>query len=527
MKKLISLLLTIVICVSALSMTGCGNGSGNDVDKDGKMILNLRNLYFSDWSGGDTYTAYIEDKFGVSINPTSYSWADWDSQVYGPVNSDNLTDVFHFSLDSYNFANSYEKWVKGKVIKALPSDMSPWPNLKKLIDNTSNIDSLYIDGALYCIPLAKDISKTGGDYSPFTYVYRRDWAKELGVYKEGDVYTWDEFQKLLETFYKAKCESGSFIAFADVEWGFPSIINFYKTAPHCFSIGTNGKIVCTYTTGEYLEGLEVAKSWVDSKIYGYDQYAANDGDIAKQYYAGRVGVFYENLSLTNYTTLRENVGKNSAIDTKEKLDDATAILKVSGPDGKYALEGTENWFSATFFSADISDEKQKKILDIMEWLLTPEGTEMAAFGKEGYDYEKAEDGTITLLENGWEKDINGEYIPKLNGAKYLRYMCTLGYDMNDYDPMVDRDAYEILNDWYEFMDARLAEGKLKILTEDGSVKWLSTPTKSANSGSLLSNANTKVIEFVYGKKNLDEFKAHFSSNVWTDTLTEINTELAK
>ena len=526
MKKLLLSLLFSITCISTL--TGCGNNQKEEFNKEGKMVLDIRNLYFNEWTGGDTYTSYIEDKFNVAINPTSYSWADWDSQVYGPVNSNNLSDVFHFSVDNYNFANSYEFWAKGNVTKPLPSDMSRWPNVKKALDKTSNIDKFYIDGKLYCIPIIKNIDTDANIYSPFTYVYRRDWAKELGVYKENDVYTWDEFNQLIAAFYKNKCQSGDISAIADVEWGYPSIINYYKNAPHCFSI-ENGKVVATYQTEKFLEGLEVAKSWTtgQNKYYGYDQYAANDGDVAKQFYAGRVGVFFENLSLANYTQIRKSVGERSEIVTKEQLDDATAIMKVMGPDGKYALEGTENWFSATFFSADISDEKQAKILDILDWLLTDEGTKMALYGIEGYDYNIDATGKVTLLEDGWEKDINGKYIDKLNGAKYLRYLITLGYDTNKEDPLVDKDALKVLDDWYTFMDDKLDNNQLRVIEEDANVKWLSTTNKATKSGTLLDGANSAITQYTYGKISKDEYLAKFKSSTWTTVLNEINEALGK
>lgn len=524
MKRRIMLLGCALLLSS--SLLGC---KPSDVDDKGRTKISIRNLYFNNWTGGDVYTNYIEDKFNVSITPSTYSWSDWDEQVYGPVNANNLTDVFHFNVDNYNFANSYEFWAKGKVTKALPSDLSRWSNLKKVIDSVSNIDALKIDNKLYCIPIIKNTTRAAQAYSPFTYVYRRDWAKELGVYKENDVYTWSEFNALLDSFYKNKCQSGDFIALADVEWGYPSILNNYKGAPHCFEVDPKtNKVVCTFATENYQEGLEVAKSWTSgvNKYYGFDQYAANDGDVAKQFYAGRVGVFYENLSLANYTTLRKSVSQRKEIKTEEQLDDATAILKVKGPDGKYALEGTDNWFSGTFFNADMSDEKMEKILDIIDWLLSDEGKMMALYGFEGYDYNIV-DGEVQLTEDGWEKDFDGNYIDKFNGAKYLRYMATLGYDTNEDDPLTDKKALKILNDWSSFMDTENSKSNLKILEEDPSVKWLTTPKKAAKAGGLLENANANVIQYAYGKIDKNKYLANLNTQTWIDVLNEINEALKR
>lgn len=529
-KSTIAILLMLVLVASVFSFVACDQ-QDDEYDENGNLKISIRNLYFDSWSGGDAYLEQIEEDFGVSLKLSSYSWQDWDSQVTGAINGNNMSDVFQYDLDSYNYASTYLEWVEGEVLKPLPEDMSKWPNLQKVINSISSIEHLKIDGKLYCLPIIKNPVDTEDAYSPFTYVYRRDWAKELGVYQENDIYTWEQFETLLNAFYTAKCQSGDFYALVDVEWGFPSVTNFYKTAPHCFAVDSNGNYVNNYTTAEYQQGLAKAKEYIANNIYGYDQYNAKAGDPAERYYAGRVGVFYENLSLSNYTTLRKKLAANPAYNTLEKLDDATAIMKVMSPDGMYCLEGNENWFSATMFNADISDEKMEKVLDILEWTLSEEGTMMATYGFEDYDYIKNADGTVTLTEAGWEKDpTTGKYIEKLNGAKFLRYLVTLGYDINANDPLVDKHALQIINDWYAFMDEQNAAGKLRILEEDPAVKWLSTPKKDDNSGQLLSGANTLVVQYTYGKSSLTTIDAYlnaFNTKAWNETLAEINSTLGK
>jgi len=536
MKKISKLLKVLGVVLLTAGLGVSCNEQSDEYDEQGRLIISARNLYFNEWSGGDSYTNYIQDKFNVSINPSPYSWASWDEQVNSAANGDSLTDIFHFSLDSYNFENSYKYWAEGGVTKALPDDMSKWPLLKKSIESCTNIDALKIDGKLYCIPIIKNVNETSIDYSPFTYVYRRDVAKKLGVAKANDEYTWSEFIELVNALYENHYKelSGS-AAIADVEWGFPSLTNFYKQYPHIFGKDANGNVVNNYTTEEYLQGLDLAREWASGtkKYYGLAQYSANDGDMNEKYFSNRVGIFYENLSLSNYTTLRNNLMKINKNFTKEQLDDASALLKVKGPDGKYALEGAENWFSATFFNGDMSDEKLEKILDIMEWLLGEEGTQMAAYGIEGYDYNVV-DGKVVLTEDGWEKDKNGKYISKYNGAKYLRYMVTLGYDMNDYDPLVDKDALSVLNAWYDDMNEAASKGELRVVRDDPQIEWAYTPTKAANSGKMLEDANAAVMKYAYGDMKgytggLDKngYLASFNTSTWTTTLQELNAYIGK
>ena len=528
-------LLTALMSLGAL--VGCGNKGGEDkYDKDGRLILNLKNVYFDQWQGEDMYTDIINERFNVKINATNYAYEDWDTMVNTAINGNNLTDTIQFNLKAYNFGSTYESWVDYGMLKALPDNMSKWPNLKKMLDGISNIDSLKIDGKLYGIPIANDINNPQKDFSNFTYVYRRDWAKKIDemypdrepVYREGDVYTWSEFTRLCDAFntnFKALSGMSQGSVLVDEEWAFPSVTNFYKDAPHCYAKDDSGKAIANFAGEKYLAGLEVAKEFVSGKkIYSQDQFNFAANKANQLYLGGQAAILYDNYSLANYIKLRKLFKSSQKL---VDLDDGTAFLKIKGPDGKFALEGTENWFSMTMFNADISDKKQEKILDILDYLLTEEGTRLAIYGKEGYDYTIV-DGKVVLSEMGWEKDsMTGQYATKTNGAKYLRYMATLGNDTKSYDPFTEQDAYNLLNAWQEEMKKAKNEGNLRVVKEPADISWMSTPSKNDKTEGLLNDANTAVLKYCFDKISFDTYKKEFESNNWKKVLDEINAKLGK
>lgn len=538
------------VCFAALmslsALTGCGKTSGKDkYDKDGRLILELQNLYFkADFTGDDRYSQFLEDKFEVSFKPSNYSYNNWDKDVQIAIGNANILDTVHFNLKSYNFGRTYEEWTNKRYIKALPEDLSKWPNLNKMISEISNIESLKIkdpdDGKLklFGIPIANDISNPEKDFSHFTYVYRRDWLKQIDeeglkkdanyqpLYHEGDVYTWEEFGKILNAFKKKVDDEkiNGQVVMVDESWGFPSVTNFYKEVPHCYNYGEDGKVINAFTSDKYMEGLEVAKGFVDDTFYSQDQFTYDETVANTKYASGLAGILYDNFNLSNYITLRKTFKKNNK---KVDFEDGTALMKVKGPDGKFALEGTENWFSMTMFNYDISEKKQEKILDIIDYLLSEEGTRLAIYGLEGIDYSMdANTGEITLLD-GWEK-IEGtdEYAPKTNGAKYLRYMATLGDDTKAYDPFTDMDAYSILSDWQDEMAAAKEAGNLRVVIEPGELSWMSAPQKNKQTKPLLDEANKNVLKYAFGK--LSDYKAEFDKNVnWERVLKEMNDKLGK
>ena len=425
--------------------------------------------------------------------------------------------------------------------------MSRWPNIQNLLNNISSIDYLKIDGKLYGIPIANDISNPTKDFSNMTYVYRRDWAKQIDemnkdtagyqpVYRENDVYTWEEFNRLLGAFkanIKTLSQTDKSDVLVDEAWGFPSVTNFYKNAPHCYTKDSSGKAINAFTSDEYVAGLDVAKQLVEDKIYSPDQcnWKEEDGDATNAYLAGKAAVLYDNFSLSNYLKLRTNFKNQRKTSTDEALNDGTAFLKVKGPDGKYAIESTENWFSMTMFNHKISDNKMSKILDIINYLLSEEGTRLAIFGQEGYDYTiDPVTGEVILNEMSWEKDINtGEYAPKTNGAKYLRYMATLGNDTKAVDPYTDMKAYNILNAWINEMKAAKEADQLRLVKEPADLSWMSTPTKNSRTKALLENAKLSATNYCFGDfKTKDAYIADVNKTVgWTKALEEMNEKLGK
>ena len=93
MRKKFLLLLSPVVALSSLSMTGCGGRESKpDVyDEDDNLLISLRNLYFSDYTetANDVYLRELQNEFKVKLSFQSYSWNQWETQVNGAINAGN------------------------------------------------------------------------------------------------------------------------------------------------------------------------------------------------------------------------------------------------------------------------------------------------------------------------------------------------------------------------------------------------------------------------------------------------------
>ena len=534
MKKILAVLVLIaVLCGLLAGFASCSRSARPD------DLIYIRNLYFGTWADfDDECTKFIESKFGVrftdpenEVKPASYDFSNWTTQVNGDLSGD-LPDVFEANIDSYNFNTTYVRWAKSGKIKALPAEVfnenGRWSNLAKMLNGYDDLNYLKYNGELYGIPLARNVAESDVPFAPFTYVYRRDIAKELNVYQENDVYTWSQFLDLLYAFdTSGKFEGG---AIGDSEWGYPSLMNFYKTASHCFAMDASGQVVNNYATQEYQTGIKLIKEqYADYYLDKQSSYALQQNMVKEEYVSKRrIGVFYENLTLSNYLNILEKFNGD---------DNRAAFMKVMGPDGKYALEEQEQWFSMSLINGDVSDKKLESILDIMDWLLSEEGTMMALYGIEGKDYEIVNDEVSLIDEGGslWKIGRDGEYTKSAanNGARYLRYMVTLGNDLNEKDPLIHgsrqkKKAYDLVQNWSaEMMDA-YDNGNLRILGEDRRVKWMQTPIKQRQESTLLSESNSQVVAYTLSNKfDFTYYMNAMTSSTWREVLAEINAELKK
>lgn len=413
------------------------------------------------------------------------------------------------------------------MLRPLPEDMTEYENLDRLLSGYTALDQIKVNGKLYCFPVARSAEDSQQDLLTAGYIYRRDWAMELGVHQENDEYTVSQFEALLSAF-KTYTKDSRKNVMADVEWAFPSITFAYKesTAPYIYDVEQN-KYVWNYTTPSYDAGIKKAKAWTDAGYYYPDQYLSNDTDVLNQYKAGRMGVLYENITIKNYSNIRTSMETKDL--TGQELNDATAILKLKRADGvagagKFFAEQNDNWWSASLISSRVSDLKMKKILEIMDYLASPEGTQFCAYGIKGQDWEEGEDGEIVLQ---WAKDEKGEYIEKDMGTKGIRYMVCIGEDLYRYDPLITEESKTIAQAYIDFLYEKREQGQLYVIPLDQEMAWLSAKNKDQY-GYFLEPLATAVDNYMFGTglNKWNEFNNQNRSH-YEAVLEEINQAIQK
>ena len=131
------------------------------------------------------------------------------------------------------------------------------------------------------------------------------------------------------------------------------------------------------------------------------------------------------------------------------------------------------YWSETYISSYVDDDKCARILSIYDWMYSDEGMRFMAFGFEGEDYEYDADGQIVRLlpmkESGNMMGLNEKY-PFASGMPSLA--CWTG-DMIQYDdPSIDPQILEMC---IAERDYRLANWKVPAI--DWEVAAINVPEK--------------------------------------------------
>ena len=293
-KKITSLLLVLLM---ALSLAACSTGApteapatdapaaetptdGTDAPAaDGgaesayadKLTISM-SMLDAEKSGVSAKDQWLCEKFNFEWDLIPVTWGDWNEKVRAWIAGDDLPDILWWDMKAGN-TSEFRMWAEAGAFREIPQDMSAWPELEALLERAwSDEKFLTVNGKLYGWPCLRANPEWYDDACFNQFVYRRDWAKALGLYQEGDIYTWDEWVALNKAFVEQDPGgngAGKTIGMGTELFYFPNAFGIYQTSAE-YGYGAfspkDGEYVWTAARPETLEGLMIAKDLYDQGI---------------------------------------------------------------------------------------------------------------------------------------------------------------------------------------------------------------------------------------------------------------------
>jgi hypothetical protein len=421
-----------------------------------------------------------------------------------------MPDVMAWDF-KFHHMPQFNEWVRLGALRALPEDLSKYPNLKnEVLDKMATDEYLLIDDKRYCIPRGRSYAYLPGEGLEYIWegahiLYRRDWAKQVGLYQENDIYTWDEFIELGKAVIEqdpGKNGAGRTIGYVMHNFGnYQGFDGVVQACPDYMGYGPGyvkkgGKYVWVGGDPLLIEGIKAFRRIVEAGVLWSDQPITKGAEGYDRYFAGEAGALFTYNSPGHIKSVREKMMELHGF-TLEEASEAVAMMHIERADGTLFAVPLDDYWSISVYNPKMSDEEMDRWLQIQDWHCTTEGYFNTTRGFKGVGWDYNSDGTINLL---WDLDTEtGKFIQPDNVVK----------KWNDYWAFTFKDKYGTTakNDMgpvkvkvFEDVDAFLAlyKGRLDGYTAPDPYTKFFSGENFNKYGNFANEVFEKIVEIVYG-----------------------------
>ncbi|SHO43773.1 type 2 periplasmic-binding domain-containing protein [Anaerocolumna xylanovorans] len=419
------LVIVILICVyfiAGLLKSSSAEGNYNKQpdhrrETEKPMEISIGMWGIQDCFDGDEVLTTIEDKFNVKFIPVDVNYTNWTQEYLKMAAADSLPDIIVHDIIG---SSTYSAWVEQNKISAIPTNLSEYPKLQDYMNLDYNQNFQDDSGNFYFIPRL-----TYSDEKLWALdrciVMRKDWLNKLNLSMPQNS---EEFNTVLKAFTQSDFDG-------------------------------NGKQDTIGLATENLNTLEaiylsvfpelsnVERGWMQEDNQWIPVYASKKAgaalNYAKELYS--LGLLDKNFP---YRTINEAFslftdGKCGAIscqyfslikywnkikNNKDYMDKIIVMTPWKTSDGnQYRFTSSLHW-SESYFSAKVSDEKMKKIMQIYDFLLSDEASKLFYHQDDPSWTERNRSIDIFSYLVSWNQDTLYQYTPSsldTYGADAIKY----------------------------------------------------------------------------------------------------------
>ncbi len=386
MRKIRIILIILVICfITPILIVGCEQQSKNPsvfTKKDKEPM----NISIAIWDIGtafnmgeqDKILQKIQKKFNIVFKPINLSRTNWTEELQRYAAAGSLPDIVF--NDIINTA-TYEAWVDKKIVRAIPSDMSKYPLLKTYVDKKENEIFRRKDGDFYMIPRLTYSSEDMWALDRCVVV-RKDWMESLGIADPQNFFQFKEMLRKFKTMDPDKNGVDDTMGFTAVNMNllealylgiFPELSNIERGW-----MKEDNRWMPVYNSKRVADALSCVKELYDEGLMSADFAYQNSTQARDDFIQGKVGAVASQYNILAETYHTQN--------PQSSFTDIAKVLPMwKAPDGERYRFTTSSIWSESYISANVNDEKMDKILELYNYLLSDEATELLSFGMDEKD----------------------------------------------------------------------------------------------------------------------------------------------
>lgn len=428
MKKILALLLATVMLFGMLS--ACSKPTAEppttseppaesnasttvDSDSEEREVIEVNVwAHDMDFPKDDRLVAYLEDKFDLKFNFTSYANGIYQENLRNVILSGDLPDMFP-TWGPGDTNTMFDQLVTEALLLDCADLLPNYPNLWASVNyDPDTLKFLYNGDSVYGVP-----RKWNKDTTDRTLFIRVDWLNELGLDMPD---TWEDIYEVLKDFKEAKPDGVEQVGLSmnDPFWikmiaaGFTGVNTWYQDETGRYKMDIfhpNMKSAYEYLHKLYAEGL------LDPECY------VSEANRPMEYFtSGRSGIIY---NASQYASCYPYFAE-----TKKNFPDAeVAIINPipASPEGIRSHMGIDSGYYGMYcFNKDF--EGVERVLEMMDWLASEEGTKFVRYGIEGIHYTMDGDQIIVNTEECEKDEFNSNGVT----SHYISYFTSIDFTFN-------------------------------------------------------------------------------------------------
>ena len=447
-KRITCILTTLAV---VMPMAACGGGGDNGSSQAIRIFTYSGNEY--EGVKMDSVFQKIESDVGVTISFEGASATDYYTSLTPMMNTMDLPDIIW--SDPENSGGAFQMWANPdqdllwNLDDLLIGNEDRYPYLNKLIYSNQYKNIQYYDGH-YLVPAVE--TKTA-----WAIYYRADWLEAIGFVDENGKAkapeTLDEFEYVMSRFSGTDLFTDDNGNKSGRTYGIsPNTDNFYVNPLYGafgitpdWDITDSGEVSYMYARESfkpYLEWMNAmyANGWIDPT---FNQNTGNaDRD---QWYEGKVGCIMTNGEghmewVVAGFEKANGEGKvlvgPPLLGTGNTSELTGKTLGVAGERGYSDWGGDYGGYAITKGTKDVY-----KTLDLLEYLVSPDGAKLRLYGIEGTHYSYDEEGNIVADLDGRNSERTNYFgkVQDLDGNTVNAGLHGMG---SRFGYAVDWDAFE-------------------------------------------------------------------------------------
>jgi ABC-type glycerol-3-phosphate transport system substrate-binding protein len=406
-KKWFILVTAVLALTSVLSACGGGNNAGSSTNTlpantapsqaSEPVELSVFSWMFDGADAPDSAIyKQLQDKLNIHLKPVTASWNDWEEKLNVMIASGEMPDVFiSYGIDR---PVQYRQWIKEGMILPISDSAEQYPNIKKSLANFDILAKTTGDKH-YALPIFNESGSGKNAVSGHNILIRKDWLDKLNLQVPTTI---DEFYAVAQAFTEndpdgnnKKDTYGYTSSSGGVWWQYP-IFNAFDTSTDRWE-KKDGQWAPEIISDETRNAVVFLNKMYNEKILDPEFILNTDDKKIEKFVTGKVGMIIHNANTTFYNDIYNKFKQaQPAADPKSIF---TWVGTLRGETGIQRMDGSNNFWCETSINANISEEKQKKALELLDYLLSDEGQNLMLNGIEGVHYKQDGDKIVPLMSD--------------------------------------------------------------------------------------------------------------------------------